>query len=221
MPRPPRSGGDLGNWGRGADSGGRKFAANLDAQVREALASGRLVPDRADSPSVIRQLKYLGTRTGGDEALLAAGVPKSTLRRWHREGSRPSGANLERVNRAYWQLRGSNLRFSRGRPLSAEVRGAVAPQVRTRMRGRSITVIPITGEQVHPQAQGAQQVAADKHHTASERTMRPSAARWEAFIDTWATGDVEAMDVEWMDYAGDIDSPPEPYFEVRHVGFMV
>jgi hypothetical protein len=219
MPRNPHTGGSLGTWGRGPDSGGKKLAGNLDAQVRDALASGRLVPDRADSPSTARQLTYLTTRKGGHDALLAAGVPKTTLRRWHREGSRPSGPNLERVNHAYWQLRGSNLK--RGRPLSPEVRQAIAPQVRQRMHGRSMTVIPLGGEAVQPQAGGAQQAAADKHHTASERTMRPSNSRWDAFTDTWATGDTEAMDTEWMDYAGDIDSPPEPYYEVRHIGFML
>jgi hypothetical protein len=51
--------------------------------------------------------------------------------------------------------------------------------------------------------------------------MRPSNNRWDAFTDTWATGDTDAMDTEWMDYAGDIDSPPEPYYEVRHIGFML
>lgn len=219
MPRSPHSGGSLAGWGHGSDSGGHKFIGNLDAQVRDRLAAGQLVPDRAASPTTERQLKYLNTRKGGNAALRAAGVSERTLRRWRRQGSRPTGANVERVNRAYWQLRGSNLK--RGRPLPSDIRRAVGPKVMNRMHGRSMTVIPVGGDAVEPQARGAQQVAADKLHTASERTMRPSNARWDEMVNAWIDGDVNAFDEVWMDYAGDIDSPPEPYYEVRHIGFML
>jgi hypothetical protein len=73
------------------------------------------------------------------------------------------------------------------------------------------------------QPRGASTTA--KHQiTAGESILKrygPSNSRWEAFINTWATGDVAALDEEWMDYAADIDSPPEPYYEVRHIGFML
>ncbi|MFF3159246.1 hypothetical protein [Streptomyces sp. NPDC057910] len=77
-----------------------------------------------------------------------------------------------------------------------------------------MTVIPVDHRDVAPQAQGAQK-------TARERDMRPSNRRWDNLVNTWAGGDETQMDDAWMDYAGDIDSPPELYYEVGHVGFSL
>lgn len=221
MPRQPHSGGPLGNWGRGTNSGGKALAHSLNRQLLDALESGRIFPDPANSPvDTTHQLAYLFDRQGGTQALADAGVPASTRNRWQRTGSHPSAKNADRVNHAYWSLRATNWKRT-GRPPSRDVRQAIAEQLTQRMHGRSLTVIPVSAQQVQPQARGAQQTAARKLHTAPERTKRPSNHQWDDFLTTWATDDADALDDAWMDYCGDIDSPPEPYYEVTHIGFML
>ncbi|MCX3061373.1 hypothetical protein [Streptomyces beihaiensis] len=219
MPREPHSGGALGDWGRGPDSGGAAFVAEMDRQVRDLIEHGELVPPRGASPDSRRQLAYLnGLKGGAREPLLAAGVPYSTVRRWERQGFdvHPIGANTDRVARAYWGTRARNWRRT-GRPVPPAVRQALAPQLKERAHGQRMTVRPVDYRDVHPQARGAQKVFTDK----GERTVRPSNARWDHLVDAYAGGDETQMDDAWMIYAGDIDSPPEGYYEVASVGFMI
>lgn len=209
--RDPHSGGELGDWGRGPDSGGNAFRGRLDAEVLDLLQEGELAPPTQVSPSVQAQLAYLDKRKGGSEAMDRAGIPRRTRRGW--KTRTPSAKSRERINRAYWYLRAVNWRRTGHRP-SRVVREALVGQLKERARGRRMTIVPVDSRDVRQQAQGAQS-------RATERDIRPSKRSWDDLIDAWASGDEIDMDTAWMDFASEIDSPAELYYEVAHVGFVL
>jgi hypothetical protein len=209
--RPPHSGGPLGSWGRGPDSGGTAFGNQLNAEVLDLMERSVIIPPAHAGPTWRGQLTYLTTRQGGRDAMNQAGIPPSTRRGW--PASTPNPTSRARLNRAYWQLRATNWRRT-GHTPPPRVRAAITPQIRQRAHGRRMTITPVDWRDVHPQAQGAQA-------TTSERELRPSRRAWDRLIDAWATGDETALDDAWMDFAAEIDSPPELYYEVAHVGFSL
>ncbi|WP_327359786.1 hypothetical protein [Streptomyces sp. NBC_01304] len=211
MARDRHSGGALNSWGRGPDSGGSTFGDQLTSEVRALIEAGDVVPSREDSPGVRAQLTYLQTRKGGRDALDEAGVSRRTARAW--SVRMPGKANREKINRAYWSLKAKNWAKT-GTAVPKGVRKAVEPQVQARTRGRRMTVTPVDWRDVQAQAQGAQK-------TASERTIRPSQRSWDNLVSTWAGGDELDMDSAWMDFASELGSPPELYYEAGHVGFSL
>lgn len=211
MPRDPHTGGALGNWGRGPDSGGIVFGRQLNAEVLDLMARGDIVPPADASPGFRAQLNYLNSRQGGIEAMDNAGIPARTRRGW--KTRTPSRKSRERINRAYWQLRATNWRRT-GHTPPPRIREAIAPQITERAYGRRMTITPVDWRGVHQQAQGAQK-------TASERELRPSRRSWDALIHAWASGDETALETAWMDFSSEIDSPSELYYEVEHVGFAL
>jgi hypothetical protein len=140
-----------------------------------------------------------------------AGIPARTRRGW--PNRTPNPTSRERINRAYWHLRATNWRRT-GHTPPPRIRAAITPQITPRAYGRRITITPVDWRDVHTQAQGAQR-------TANEREVRPSRRAWDHLIDAWASGDDTALDTAWMNFAGEIDSPPELYYEVAHVGFSL
>lgn len=211
-PRPPHSGGNLGAWGRGPDSGGATFGQHMDRETLDLLEGGEIRPPAEASPSTAQQLKYLTDRKGGPEAMRSAGIPDRTRRGW-KSGRTPGAKNRERLADAYWRLRATNWRRT-GRTPSPAVRTSLAPQLQERAHGRRMTITPVDSRDVAPQAQGAQSKA-------RERTMRPSDHSWDRLVDSWANDDETALDTAWMDFASEIESPPELYYEVGDVSFML
>ncbi|MBW1603911.1 hypothetical protein JJV70_17735 [Streptomyces sp. JJ66] len=184
----------------------------MDSEVQDLVESGDIIPPQ-ELIDTEAQLDYLTSRRGGRAALDRAGVPRRTARRWQAGARNVSRINREKINQAYWTLRATNWRRS-GRTLPPTVRQAIAPQLRQRAHGRRMTIEPVDPRDVARQAQGAQS-------TASERTVRPSQRSWDRLIDSWATGDETLMEDAWMDFASEIDSPPELYYEVAHIGFTL
>lgn len=212
MARLPHTGGPLGNWGRGPDSGGVTFGEHMDSEAQDLLESGDIIPPK-ELIDTTAQLDYLTSRRGGRAALDRAGVPRRTARRWQAGARNVSRINREKINHAYWMLRATNWRRT-GRPLPLTLRQAITPQLQQRAHGRRMTIEPVDSRDVAWQAQGAQ-------NTASERTVRLSQRSWDSLINSWATGDETLMEDAWMDFTSEIDSPPELYYEVAHIGFTL
>ncbi|GAU71333.1 hypothetical protein SSP35_34_00180 [Streptomyces sp. NBRC 110611] len=210
-PRQPHTGGHLGTWGRGPDSGGTTFGEQLNVEFLGLMENGDVTPPTDVSPDVRAQLKYLNSRKGGHEATECAGIPARTRRGW--KTRTPSPASRQRINHAYWQLRATNWKRT-GRTPPPGVREAVAPQLKERAHGKRMSITPVDWRDVRKQAQGAQKEA-------NEREIRPSQRSWDNLIDAWSTGDETTLDTVWMDYASEIDSPPELYYEVAHIGFAL
>lgn len=212
-----RQGSDPGDWGRGDDSGGKAFSTEMDRQVRALMEDGELIPPRAVSPSPRQQGAYLNGLKGIDlrAQLRDAGISDRTARRWIKRGvpGRIRHANAEALNGLYWQTRARNLRRT-GHDVPADVRQALADQIKERAHGQRIEIEPVDPGDVRPQARGVQA-------RASDRSIRPSNQSWDNLTDAYATGDDIDMENEWMDFAGDIDSPPEAYYEVASIGFMI
>jgi hypothetical protein len=175
------------------------------------MESGEVTPPVEASPDVRTQLDYLNSRKGGIEAMERAGIPARTRRGW--KTRTPSPRSQERINRAYWQLRATNWKRT-GRTPPPAIRQAIAPQLKERARRKRMTITPVDYRDVRHQAQGAQKQA-------SEREVRPSQRSWDNLIDSWASGDETALDTAWMDFATEIDSPAELYYEVGHIGFSL
>jgi hypothetical protein len=211
MARPPHSGGPLGTWGRGPDSGGNVFSGQLDSEALDLMENGDIIPPVLASPGVRAQLTYLTSRKGGQDAMDRASIPASTRRGWKKHT--PSAISRERINHAYWTLRATNWKRT-GRPIPPAVRQAITSQLLQRAYNKRMTITPIDPRDVHPQAQGAQRLA-------SERELRPTRRSWDGLISAWGTGDETELDTAWMNFAGEIDSPPELYYEVSHTGFSL
>ncbi|MFE2675727.1 hypothetical protein [Streptomyces hygroscopicus] len=187
------------------------FGEQLNIEVLDLMASGEVTPPADVSPNVRTQLDYLNTRKGGREAMDRAGIPARTRRGW--KTRTPSPASRERINQAYWQLRATNWKRT-GRTPPPPVRQAIAPRLKERAHGKRMSITPVDWRDVRRQAQGAQKVA-------SEREIRPSRRSWDNLIDAWSSGDETDLDTAWMDFASEIDSPPELYYEVAHIGFFL
>lgn len=211
MAREPHTGGSLGDWGHGTDSGGSLFGRQLNAEVLDLIQRSDIIPPTHASPGWRAELNYLNSRRGGIEAMDRAGIPARTRRGW--KTRTPSRISRERINRAYWHLRATNWQRT-GHTPPPRIREAIAQQVRERAYGNRMTITPIDWRDVHTQAQGAQR-------TASEREVRPSRRSWDNLIDAWASGDKSALDAAWMGFSSEIDSPSELYYEVEHVGFVL
>lgn len=190
-------------WGHGkyGTSGGRAVAARLDALAGDGGLYFRSSPD--SERGFQARLRYVLEHRGGGEALNRAGLKPDVDRvvGWLLADTKPTRRSREGVDAAYRELRRQNVARS--------LRGRLTRPIR-------VTVEPLPASALPTDRQTRQQQFVDEGDR--EVTIRPST--WHQFIDAWEDEDYDTMDDVWMDdVAGDMDSPPEGWFEVQHVGF--
>ncbi|MEU8548887.1 transcriptional regulator [Streptomyces roseoverticillatus] len=183
---------DFGRFGARGIKGSDAVARKLDE-----LAGGIATPVTAKR-GLIARLHYL-TKTGKSrKAAQDAGltVTDRTLKAWLEGRRRPSKANLERIDAAYWAVRRQNVARHLLKRLNREGRG--------------------TRVEIHPLNQS--QVARPHQRVIEYRTM--NVRRWEKIVGSWAAGDYQGLDDAWTaDVLPDLGSQWGQYEYVTNIGF--
>ncbi|MFE9413906.1 hypothetical protein ACFYN0_34750 [Streptomyces sp. NPDC006704] len=143
------------------------------------------------------RLHYLQSSAGRAE-LRAQGVSDRAMRAWFAGKSRPSRANLDRLDSAYWSRRRANLIRS----------GWLKRHLNNDGRGRHVEIYPIDQSAVEqPYARP----------NVSERSLTVRYV-WDDMVDAWADQDEALMDDIWEDIISDLDSDWTAYAYVSSVG---
>ncbi|MER7521017.1 hypothetical protein [Streptomyces sp. NPDC126499] len=145
------------------------------------------------------RLRYLDSPAGRQE-LKTQGVSPRTIRSWMKAKGkiRPTPANLERIDAAYWTRRRENLIRS----------GWLKRHLDNDGRGRRMEIYPVDQSQV-PEKRSRPNV--------SQRSINVRYI-WSDLVDAWADQNADLIDEIWDDVISDLDSEYSAYAYVTAVG---
>ncbi|MEV5975102.1 hypothetical protein [Streptomyces sp. NPDC051921] len=173
--------------------GGEALILELNRIVHSSGISSPVTSKRGLSA----RLRYLDS-AAGRQALKDRGVSARTIRSWMQGKSKPSKANLERIDSAYWERRRENLLRS----------GWLKRHLDNDGRGRRMEIYPV-----------------DQTHVPEERLRRNLSQRsltvryvWGDLVDAYAAQDADLVDEIWDDVISDLDSDYNAYAYVSSVG---
>ncbi|MFD0035984.1 hypothetical protein ACWGDS_48635 [Streptomyces sp. NPDC055059] len=172
--------------------GGEALILELNRIVYESGFSSPITSTRGQNA----RLRYLDSKAGRAE-LRAQGVSDRAMRSWFRGKSRPSKANLERLDSAYWVRRRENLIRS----------GWLKRHLDNDGQGRRMEIYPVDQSAV-PQSRARVNV--------TERSI--TGYVWADLVNAWAAQDANLMDEIWDDIITDLDSDYAAYAYVSSVG---
>ncbi|MGW2016654.1 hypothetical protein [Streptomyces sp. NPDC001927] len=189
-------------WGRWGDFGkynarGIKGGEALIQELNRIVYSSGITSPVTTHRGLAARLRYLDS-TAGREALKNQGVTPRTIKSWMRGKTKPSKANLERVDSAYWERRRANLIRS----------GWLKRHLDNDGRGRRMEIYPVDQTQVPEQR---------RRPGVSQRTITVRYI-WNDLVDAYADQDDELMDEIWDDVITDLDSDYAAYAYVASVG---
>ncbi|MEU5436043.1 transcriptional regulator [Streptomyces sp. NPDC020719] len=169
--------------------------SELVFRVLDDLAGGIATPVTARR-GLLARLHYLTRTPHARQAAREAGltVTERTLKAWLDEKRRPTPANLDRVEAAYWTVRRQN----------------VARHLLKRLNSRGGTRV-----ELHPLNQS--QVDRPRQRIVEYRTI--NVRRWDRIVQCWSTGDTQGLDDEWITVIEDLGSNWGQYEYVTNVGF--
>ncbi|WJV51825.1 hypothetical protein [Streptomyces flavofungini] len=143
------------------------------------------------------RLRYLDSKAGREE-LRAQGVSDRAMKSWFKGKARPSTANLERLDAAYWVRRRENLIRS----------GWLKRHLDNDGRGRNVEIYPVDQSAV---------VRGRERPNLTDRSITVRSV-WGDLVDAWAAQDADALDEIWDDIITDLDSDYAAYAYVSAVG---
>ncbi|MFJ8871278.1 transcriptional regulator [Streptomyces sp. NPDC102473] len=144
------------------------------------------------------RLRYLTKTDAGYEAMDRAGIHVSprTLMAWLAEERTPNGANLNRLDAAYWDLRRRN----------------VATDLKHRLnndgRGTRVEINPVDQSRVE-----------NKHQREVASRNINVRGVWDRAVDAWIDDDVEELDAIWDEIIQDLGSEYDAYSNVSSIGW--
>ncbi|MEU9247303.1 hypothetical protein [Streptomyces sp. NPDC048385] len=205
------------------DSGWRNFgtfgANRSPGNVRGGAALGRALEDALSrmiieggikspvtSPRGLKaRLKYLNS-DAGTHALREAGITvrPRTVKNWFAGTQKPSTANLELIDTAYWNLR--------TRRILANL-GAFKQHLNNRGRGTAVEIHPINQDLVDEHARRGN-LTGDQ----AIRTLPAVRYIWDDAVSAMEAGDAGALEEIWDDIITELDSDWGAYTYVSHVG---
>ncbi|MFJ4717449.1 hypothetical protein [Streptomyces sp. NPDC088785] len=185
--------GDFGKYGARGLKGGQALVLELNRIVYQSGIASPIGSKRGQGA----RLRYLNSAAGRAE-LRAQGVSDRAMRDWFKGKSRPSKANLVRLDAAYWMRRRANLVRS----------GWLRRHLDNEGRGRHVEIYPVDQSRVH---HGRQRDNVTER-TASVRHL------WGDIVDAWADQDDDALDALWDDIICDLDSDYTAYAYVSAIG---
>ncbi|MER5556810.1 transcriptional regulator [Streptomyces sp. NPDC002793] len=163
----------------------------------ENMVTGIASPVDSDRGLAAR-LRYLTKTDAGYEAMDRAGIHVSprTLMAWLAEERTPNGANLNRLDAAYWDLRRRN----------------VATDLKHRLnndgRGTRVEINPVDQSRVE-----------NKHQRdVASRNINVRGV-WDRAVDAWIDDDVEELDAIWDEIIQDLGSEYDAYSNVSSIGW--
>lgn len=182
---------EFGKYGARGIPGGEAVARQLDrltTYITTPITTARGLSAR---------LRYLTQTKSARQAAREAGltVTDRTIREWQRGMRKPNAANLERIERAYRQVRRRNVERHLLRRLNNDGRG--------------------TRVEIHPINQSG--VSQPRHRVVPFRTL--NIRRWDRLVHAWAHGQDQDMNDAWVDEVGELGSDWGQYEYVTNVGF--
>ncbi|MEU4273295.1 hypothetical protein [Streptomyces sp. NPDC026092] len=189
-------------WGRWGDFGkynarGIKGGEALIQELNRIVHSSGITSPVTTHRGLAARLRYLDS-TAGREALKNQGVTPRTIKSWMRGKTKPSKANLERIDSAYWERRRANLIRS----------GWLKRHLDNDGRGRRMEIYPVDQTQVPEQR---------RRPGVSQRTITVRYI-WNDLVDAYADQDDDLMDEIWDDVITDLDSDYAAYAYVASIG---
>ncbi|MFD6275037.1 transcriptional regulator [Streptomyces sp. NPDC060209] len=163
----------------------------------ENMVTGISSPVDSDRGLAAR-LRYLTKTDAGYEAMDRAGIHVSprTLMAWLSEERKPNGANLNRLDAAYWDLRRRN----------------VATDLKNRLnnngRGTRVEINPVDQSGVERKHQ----------RDVASRNINVRGV-WDRAVDAWIDDDFEELDAIWDEIIQDIGSEYDMYANVSSIGW--
>ncbi|MFF4248888.1 transcriptional regulator [Streptomyces sp. NPDC001822] len=144
------------------------------------------------------RLRYLTKTDAGYEAMDRAGINVSprTLMAWLAEERTPNGANLNRLDAAYWDLRRRN----------------VATDLKHRLnndgRGTRVEINPVDQSRVE-----------NKHQREVASRNINVRGVWDRAVDAWIDDDLGELDAIWDEIIQDLGSDYDAYSNVSSIGW--
>ncbi|WP_329046703.1 transcriptional regulator [Streptomyces sp. NBC_01422] len=163
----------------------------------ENMVTGITSPVDTDRGLAAR-LRYLTKTDAGYEAMDRAGIHVSprTLMAWLAEEHPPSGANRNRLDAAYWDLRRRN----------------VAADLKHRLnndgRGTRVEINPVDQSRVERRHQ----------RDVAGRSINVRGV-WDRAVDAWLDEDLGELDAIWDEIIQDIGSEYDMYTNVSSIGW--
>ncbi|MFF9011354.1 hypothetical protein ACF09C_00025 [Streptomyces sp. NPDC014870] len=185
--------GDFGKYNARGIKGGEALIQELNRIVHSSGISSPVTSHRG----LTARLRYLDS-PAGREALKAQGVTPRTIRSWMRGKTKPSKANLQRIDSAYWERRRANLIRS----------GWLKRHLDNNGRGRRMEIYPIDQTQVPEQR---------RRPSVSQRSITVRYI-WNDLVDAYADQNDDLMDEIWDDVITDLDSDYNAYAYVASIG---
>ncbi|MFI8823925.1 hypothetical protein [Streptomyces sp. NPDC053431] len=185
--------GDFGKFETRGMKGGEALILELNRIVYSSGISSPVTSKRGLSA----RLRYLDS-AAGRQALKDQGVSARTIRSWMRGRSKPSKANLQRIDSAYWARRRENLIRS----------GWLKRHLDNDGRGRRMEIYPVDQSHVPEQR---------FRSNVSQRTLTVRYI-WGDLVDAYADQNEDLVDEIWDDVISDLDSDYNAYSYVSSVG---
>ncbi|MFF1360678.1 hypothetical protein [Streptomyces sp. NPDC058297] len=173
--------------------GGEALILELNRIVYQSGISSPIGSKRGQNA----RLRYLDSKAGRD-ALRAQGVSDRAMKAWFKGKARPSKANLDRLDAAYWMRRRENLIRS----------GWLKRHLDNNGRGRNVEIYPVDQSAV---------VLGRERPNLTDRSITVRYV-WGDLVDAWAAQDENALDEIWDDIITDLDSDYAAYAYVSAVG---
>ncbi|MEV5567643.1 hypothetical protein AB0L54_33030 [Streptomyces sp. NPDC052196] len=185
--------GEWKKYGAQGVKGGEALILELNRIVYQSGISSPITSKRGQDA----RLRYLKSPAGRAE-LRAQGVTDRTMKAWLAGKSRPSRANLDRLDSAYWNRRRANLIRS----------GWLKRHLNNNGQGRHVEIYPVD------------QSGVDDGYARPNISQRSLTVRyvWDDMVDAWADQDAALMDDIWEDIISDLDSDWTAYAYVSSVG---
>ncbi|MEU6664242.1 hypothetical protein [Streptomyces sp. NPDC046821] len=176
---------------------GMKGAEALILELNRIVYSSGIASPIGSKRGQNARLRYLDSKAGR-EALRAQGVSDRAMKAWFKGKSRPSKANLDRLDSAYWTRRRENLIRS----------GWLKRHLDNDGQGRRMEIYPVD------------QAAVPESFSRANVSERSIVVRyvWADLVDAWAAQDESTLDEIWEDIITDLDSDYAAYAYVSSVG---
>ncbi|MET8824210.1 hypothetical protein [Streptomyces rochei] len=186
---------------RGGEALGRALEEALSRQILEGGIKSPVTTPRG----LKARLKYLNS-DAGIQAMRDAGitVKPRAIKNWFAGKQKPSPANLELIDTAYWNLRTQRILSNLG---------AFKQHLNNKGKGTAVEIHPINqslvdDHAVRPNLIGDQAI----------RTLPSVRYIWDDAVDAMEAGDAEKLEEIWDDIIAELDSDWGAYTYVSYVG---
>ena len=185
--------------------GGKALGRALEEALERQIIDGGIKSPVTSPRGLKARLKYLNS-DAGVEAMREAGitVKSRALKNWFAGKQKPSAANLELVDTAYWNLRTRRI---------LDNLGAFKQHLNNQGKGTAVEIHPVDQSQVGEHARRPNLEGEQAH-----RSLPAVRYIWDDAVDAMEAGDEGKLEEIWDDIITELDSDWGAYTYVSYVG---